>query len=75
MKEYFSDIMDIEFTAELEKWLDLIEEGSVDWNKIIEEFYQPFEKSLKYAEEDIGEIEIKDEETDIICENAVEIWL
>ena len=70
MKEYFSDIMDIEFTAELEKRLDLIEEGSVDWNKIIEEFYQPFEKSLKYAEEDIGEIEIKDEETDIICEKC-----
>ena len=70
MKDYFSDIMDIEFTADLEKQLDLIEEGSRDWQKIIEEFYRPFEKSLKHAEEDIGEIEIKDEETDIICDKC-----
>lgn len=70
MKEYFSDIIDIDFTAELEKQLDLIEEGSIDWHKIIADFYQPFKKSLDYAEEEIGEIEIKDEETDVICDKC-----
>jgi DNA topoisomerase-1 len=70
MKEYFSDIIDIDFTVELEKQLDLIEEGSIDWHKIIADFYQPFKKSLEHAEEDIGEIEIKDEVTDVICDKC-----
>lgn len=70
MVEYFSDIVDIDFTVELEKQLDLIEEGAVDWRSIIDDFYGPFEKLLKYAEEDIGEMEIKDEITDVICDKC-----
>ncbi|SJZ34801.1 type I DNA topoisomerase [Garciella nitratireducens] len=70
MKKYFTDIVDVDFTVDLEKKLDLIEEGKVDWHKIIKDFYYPFEKTLEYAEKEIGEIEIKDEETDIICEKC-----
>lgn len=70
MKEYFTDIVDVDFTAQLEKQLDLVEEGTEDWHKIIHDFYKPFEKTLKYAEDEIGEIEIKDEETDELCEKC-----
>ena len=70
MIEYFSDIVDIDFTVELEKQLDLIEEGSMEWRTIIGDFYGPFKKSLKYAEEDIGEMEIKDQVTDVICDKC-----
>lgn len=70
MKEYFADIVDVDFTVELEKQLDLIEERKVDWQKIISDFYGPFAKTLEHAEEEIGDIEIKDEETDILCEKC-----
>ena len=70
MKEYFSDIIDIDFTAELEKQLDKVEEGNIDWHRIIDDFYKKFEITLKHAEEEIGNIEIKDEETDIVCEKC-----
>src|SRR5699024_2215175 len=59
MKEYFADIVDVDFTVELEKQLDLVEENKVDWQKIISDFYDPFAKTLEHAEEKIGDIEIK----------------
>lgn len=68
MKEFFADIVDIEFTANMENMLDKIEEGETEWVQVVREFYQPFEKTLNSAEEMIGKIEIKDEETDVICE-------
>lgn len=70
LKEYFPNIIDVEFTAGLEQELDQVEEGSVAWKKIISEFYYPFEKTLEYAEEQIGEIEIADEVSDEICEKC-----
>ena len=68
MKEFFSDIVDAEFTANMENKLDRIEEGEKEWVQVIREFYQPFEKTLNSAEEKIGKIEIQDEVSDIICE-------
>jgi DNA topoisomerase-1 len=68
LKEYFSDIVDVEFTANMENNLDKIEEGEKDWVQVIREFYTPFEKTLKNAEEKIGKIEIQDEVSDVICE-------
>jgi DNA topoisomerase-1 len=68
MKEFFSDIVDAEFTANMEDKLDRIEEGEKDWVQVTREFYQPFEKTLKSAEEKIGKIEIQDEVSDVICE-------
>lgn len=70
MKEHFSDIVDVEFTAGMEDSLDLVEEGKKDWHKIIGEFYDPFMISLKKAEEKIGNIEIKDEESDVKCDKC-----
>jgi len=68
MKEYFSDIVNAEFTANMETRLDKIEEGEKEWVQVIREFYQPFEKTLLSAEEKIGNIEIQDEVSDVICE-------
>jgi len=68
MKEFFTDIVDVEFTANMENKLDEIEEGEKDWVQVIKEFYMPFEKTLSSAEEKVGKIEIQDEVSDVICE-------
>ncbi|MCD5407051.1 MAG: type I DNA topoisomerase [Desulfotomaculum sp.] len=70
LKEHFSNIINIEFTAEIEERLDEIEGGGIDWVKILKEFYDPFDKTLKIAEEAIGNIEIADEVTEEICEQC-----
>lgn len=68
LKEYFSDIVDAEFTANMENKLDEVEEGEKDWVDVVREFYTPFKKTLKSAEEKIGKIEIQDEVSDVVCE-------
>jgi len=60
--EYFPKIMDIKFTATMEEELDEIEEGKVDKNKVLEDFYAPFKDSLKYAQENIKKEVITTEE-------------
>jgi DNA topoisomerase-1 len=68
--EYFKDIVNEEFTAELEEKLDEIAEGDLPWVKVVEDFYKDFAVVLKKAEEEIEEIEIKDEVSDVICEKC-----
>ena len=70
MKTYFPDIVDIDFTANLEKRLDDVEMGKEEWKQIIRDFYPDFKKSVENAAEKLEKIEIKDEETDIICEKC-----
>lgn len=70
MTENFKDIVNVKFTAEMETELDKIEEGELDWHKVIDDFYRPFEKVLKTAEENIGDIEIKDEVSDVPCDKC-----
>ncbi len=70
MKEYFSDIVDVGFTAEMEEKLDEVEEGKLDWHSVISGFYGPFEKTLEEAEKKIERVEIKDEESDVICDKC-----
>lgn len=70
LQEHFPDILDVEFTAGLEENLDSVEEGELDWVRVLESFYGPFRQSLEKAEEEIGKIEIKDEVTDEICEEC-----
>lgn len=50
LKEHFPDVINYEFTAELEEKLDRIEEGSVQWKKVLEEFYRPFRREVAEAE-------------------------
>lgn len=70
LAEYFTKIIDAEFTANMEKMLDDVEEGEKDWVEIIREFYIPFELVLQKAEEQIGKIKIEDEISDVICEHC-----
>lgn len=70
MKEYFADIVDIAFTAGMEEQLDEVEEGKLDWHKVIEDFYGPFEETLRNAEQKIEKVEIKDEVSDVVCEKC-----
>ena len=70
MTEYFGPIVDTEFTAELEEQLDEVEEGQLDWHQVLRDFYPPFEKMLKNAEDAIEKVEIKDEPSDVICDKC-----
>lgn len=70
LKNFFPEIINIEFTANLEGQLDSVEVGEADWKQILNVFYGPFQKELEVAEQEIGQIEIADEESDVICEKC-----
>ncbi|MFC3746282.1 type I DNA topoisomerase [Paenibacillus sp. GCM10012306] len=70
MEEFFPEILNVEFTANMEGDLDHVEEGSEDWVKVLAEFYESFEKRLEFAEEEMKEIEIEDEVSDELCEKC-----
>ncbi|MFS5614941.1 type I DNA topoisomerase [Streptococcus agalactiae] len=66
--EFFPDIVDVTFTAEMEGKLDEVEIGKEQWQKIIDEFYKPFEKELAKAETEMEKIQIKDKPAGFDCE-------
>ncbi len=70
LSEYFKQIVDVEFTAEMESKLDAVEDGKDDWRKVVDEFYKPLKKSIDVAEKEVAKITIKDEVTDIKCEKC-----
>ncbi|URN93397.1 MAG: type I DNA topoisomerase [Candidatus Pristimantibacillus lignocellulolyticus] len=70
MEEFFPEILNAEFTANMEGNLDHVEEGTQDWVKILADFYETFEKRLEVAEEEMKEIEIQDEVSDELCEKC-----
>lgn len=72
MKERFPKIVNLKFTAQMEKELDTVEEGKTQWVEILEDFYGDFDKTLKKAKEDMQgvKIQLKEDETDIICEKC-----
>ena len=70
MKGYFPDIVDIDFTANMEDRLDDVEMGKEEWKQILRDFYPDFKESVDSAAEKLEKIEIKDEESDVICEKC-----
>ncbi len=70
MEKYFANIVNDKFTAELENNLDEIASGKKEWNDVIKDFYGGFRKELDVAEKEMEEIEIKDEVSDVKCENC-----
>ncbi|RZT22953.1 type I DNA topoisomerase [Fictibacillus sp. BK138] len=68
--EFFPEVFNVEFTAKMESDLDEVEEGNIDWIKIIDEFYKNFEKKLKIAEAEMQKVEIKDEPAGENCEKC-----
>ncbi len=69
MAEHFNPIVAVDFTAEMEKHFDKIEQGSESWKKIIREFYTPFETLIESAKKDLEKMDLT-EETDIDCEKC-----
>ena len=70
MMEQFPNIVDVKFSADMEKKLDVVEAGQADWVKTIDDFYQGFSKSLEQAEKNMEgkRIKVEDIPTDEICE-------
>jgi len=70
MEEFFPEILNVEFTAEMEEDLDHIEEGSADWVQVLDNFYEMFKKRLRYAEAQMANVDIQDEVSDETCEKC-----
>ncbi len=70
MKQSFPSIVDVNFTANMEGLLDGVAEGKVSWKTIIENFYPDLEEAVEKAQEELKEVKIEDEVTDVICEQC-----
>ena len=70
MMQSFPSIVDVSFTANMESLLDGVAEGKVRWKTIIENFYPDLDAAVKKAEEELEEVKIEDEVTDVICEEC-----
>ena len=70
MKQSFPSIVDVTFTANMEGLLDLVEEGKVEWKSVISNFYPDLDAAVKQAEEDLEKVQIRDEVTDVICDEC-----
>ena len=70
LKEHFEKIVDVKFTAGMEQSLDKIENGDTKWEKLLEDFYNDFENSLKIAETALGgqKVKVPEVESDEVCE-------
>ena len=70
MEQYFARIVDTEFTADMETRLDEVEAGQLGWKQVLRDFYPSFEKTLEVAEQEIEKIEVRDEVSDVPCDNC-----
>ena len=68
MEEYFKEIVDTGFTAEMEDKLDDVETKTLDWKQVVRDFYGPFEKELDIADQAIEKVELPVQITDEVCE-------
>ncbi|MBO4816070.1 MAG: type I DNA topoisomerase [Clostridia bacterium] len=68
--ENFADIVNEEFTANIETNFDKVAEGKEEWKKVIREFYNPFIKEVEKVEKDLEHVELKDEVSDVACEKC-----
>ena len=65
--ENFPDIINVEFTANIEDQFDKIAEGQEEWKQVLREFYVPFEKEVEKVDKELEHVKIQDEVTDILC--------
>ena len=70
MNDAFPQIVDVNFTSNMEALLDGIAEGTVKWKTVIENFYPDLDQAVKAAEAEVEKIQVQDEVTDEICENC-----
>ena len=70
LTENFPDIINVEFTAEIENEFDEIADGKENWKQMISEFYGPFEKELEKVEQELEHVELEEEVSDVPCEKC-----
>lgn len=70
MHEQFPEIVDLDFTAHMEKNLDGVENGQADWVQVLDAFYGGFVQSLKRAEENLEKVKVPEIESDEVCERC-----
>ena len=70
MKQSFPSIVDVNFTANMEGLLDMVEEGKVEWKEVIRNFYPDLDEAVRTAEKELESVKIEDEVTDVICEEC-----
>lgn len=68
VEEFFPDIVNIDFTAQLESDLDEVEAGKQKWVEVVDRYYQPFSKELANADKQIEKVQIKDEPAGFNCD-------
>ena len=68
--ENFSDVVNVEFTANIENQFDNIAEGKENWRKMISDFYGPFEENLEKVEKELEHVEMVEEVSDVKCEKC-----
>ncbi len=70
MEDYFKQIADVEFTAEMENKLDDIEEGKEKWTDVVDIFFKPLKESLAIAEKEVSKVTIEDKVSDVPCDKC-----
>lgn len=70
MKENFSNIVDIGFTASMEEQLDDIEEGTAEWRSVLGKFYEPFIQTVEKAAKTVERVKVEDEVSDVPCDKC-----
>ena len=70
LSDYFNQIVDVEFTAEMEKKLDHIEEGSEEWREVVDEFFKPLKIAIDKAEKEVAKVVIEDKVSDVPCDKC-----
>ena len=70
MKKAFPSIVDVNFTANLETLLDKVEEGTINWKTVVENFYPDLEEAVEVAQKELDTVTIEDEVTDVICDEC-----
>lgn len=68
--ENFPDVINVEFTADMENEFDKIADGKENWKKVIKEFYTPFEKTVEKVEKELEHVELVEEVSDVPCEKC-----
>ena len=70
VSEYFTQIVDVDFTAEMERNLDQVEEGTIEWTKVVGEFFAPLKIAIEKAEKEVSKIVIEDEVSEVPCDKC-----
>ena len=70
LSDYFNQIVDVEFTADMEKKLDHIEEGREEWREVVDEFFKPLKVAIDKAEKEVSKVVIEDKVSDVPCDKC-----